>query len=686
MLNPETKATIRNVYRALSDALPGFKPRQGQLKLIAEIAKTLAGEHAPKPRILVAEAATGIGKSLAYLVSAIPYAQANNKKLVISTATVALQEQLVHKDLPFYATYSKLPFHYTLAKGRGRYCCAHKVAQSVADEGQLALWEKPPQAEDLAIISRMNTALQDGSWSGDRDSLPEPVPDHIWQQVVSERHHCNASLSQHRQCPFQRARSDLLTHDVIVTNHSLLMADLDLGGGAILPETENTLFVIDEAHHLPDVAREFFAVQLPLRQSGTWVEKLNQHAGKLLTILTTARAQELVNRLRSALTEIIPALRQLMQIIEQAETQFNAEGIWRFPLGEVPEGLQPLFSDLKVQCKKANQTLGILLDQATELVRNDASLSARVEPLLAEFSPYLERTTLLDRCWTAMSKEDHPADAPFARWIATDTESHDIIVAVSPLESGGKLDALLWSRCAGAVLCSATLRALGKFDYFCRQAGLGKADDVTHLSLQSPFDYKNNSVLLIPDLKIDPADDQYTDTLITELPTYLANQQASLILFASYWQMNRVAEGLRAQGFSLLVQGEASRDALLTLHKMQCDGKKPSILLGTGSFSEGLDLPGDYLTNLVITKLPFAVPTSPLEQAYAEYITHKGGNPFLQIAVPEASRKLIQSVGRLIRTEDDQGRVVLLDRRVITRRYGKALLDALPPFHRHVEY
>ncbi|MGL4601194.1 MAG: ATP-dependent DNA helicase DinG, partial [Plesiomonas sp.] len=146
MLNPETKATIRNVYRALSDALPGFKPRQGQLKLIAEIAKTLAGEHAPKPRILVAEAATGIGKSLAYLVSAIPYAQANNKKLVISTATVALQEQLVHKDLPFYATYSKLPFHYTLAKGRGRYCCAHKVAQSVADEGQLALWEKPPQA------------------------------------------------------------------------------------------------------------------------------------------------------------------------------------------------------------------------------------------------------------------------------------------------------------------------------------------------------------------------------------------------------------------------------------------------------------------------------------------------------------------------------------------------------------
>ncbi|MGL5364211.1 MAG: helicase C-terminal domain-containing protein, partial [Plesiomonas shigelloides] len=285
-----------------------------------------------------------------------------------------------------------------------------------------------------------------------------------------------------------------------------------------------------------------------------------------------------------------------------------------------------------------------------------------------------------------MNKEEHPSAAPFARWLARDTENHDILVAASPLEIGGKLDGLLWSRCAGAVLCSATLRALGKFDYFCRQAGLGNAHDVVHLALASPFDYPNRSQLLIPNITTDPADENFTKMLIETLPDYLNGQSASLILFASYWQMNQVAAGLRDKGLSLLVQGEASRDALLTLHKMQCDGGKPSILLGTGSFSEGLDLPGHYLTNLIITKLPFAVPTSPLEQAYAEYITHKGGNPFLQITVPEASRKLVQSVGRLIRTEEDSGRVILLDRRVITRRYGKALLDALPPLKRVVEY
>ncbi|QWK96279.1 ATP-dependent DNA helicase DinG [Plesiomonas shigelloides] len=686
MLSPDTKATIRNVYRALSSAMPGFKPRQGQLQLIAEIAKTLAGEHAPKPRILVAEAATGIGKSLSYLVAAIPYAQANNKKLVISTATVALQEQLVNKDLPFYATYSKLPFHYTLAKGRTRYCCAHKLANSSQAESQLAMWETPPQPEEVKKLQAMHDALQDGSWNGDRDSWPEPVADSLWQQIASERHHCNMSLAAHRQCPFQRARADLLTHDVIVANHSLLMADLDLGGGAILPEPEDTLYIIDEAHHLPDVAREFFAVQLPLRQSALWAERLNQQSSKLLSILTTGRAQELVNRLRQSLTDMIPALRQLMQIIEHSEQQFSADNIWRFPLGEVPEGFRPLFDELKLSSRKANQTLGILLDQATELVRNDASQNARVEPILAEFSPYLERMNMLERCWTAMNKEEHTSAAPFARWLARDTENHDILVAASPLEIGGKLDGLLWSRCAGAVLCSATLRALGKFDYFCRQAGLGNAHDVVHLALASPFDYPNRSQLLIPNITTDPADENFTKMLIETLPDYLNGQSASLILFASYWQMNQVAAGLRDKGLSLLVQGEASRDALLTLHKMQCDGGKPSILLGTGSFSEGLDLPGHYLTNLIITKLPFAVPTSPLEQAYAEYITHKGGNPFLQITVPEASRKLVQSVGRLIRTEEDSGRVILLDRRVITRRYGKALLDALPPLKRVVEY
>lgn len=255
---------------------------------------------------------------------------------------------------------------------------------------------------------------------------------------------------------------------------------------------------------------------------------------------------------------------------------------------------------------------------------------------------------------------------------------------------GYRLDQLLWSRAAGCILVSATLRALNQFTYFCRQAGISEADGVRFLALASPFDYQNNARLVIPAVKYEPQAPQFTDLLIEVLPEYLEGETASLVLFSSYWQMNKVAEALRPLAkknrWELLVQGEESRNETLKKHKENCEKGKTSILFGTGSFSEGLDLPGKYLTNLIITKIPFAVPTSPVEEAHAEYIESRGGNPFLQISVPEASKKLIQSVGRLLRKEEDSGRVVLLDRRIISKRYGKALLDSLPPFKRVIEY
>jgi ATP-dependent DNA helicase DinG len=191
-------------------------------------------------------------------------------------------------------------------------------------------------------------------------------------------------------------------------------------------------------------------------------------------------------------------------------------------------------------------------------------------------------------------------------------------------------------------------------------------------------------------MQYEPQATEFTDYLIDLLPGLIREKQANLVLFASYWQMNKVAEALAKpfikQGYALQVQGEASRTEILNQHKTLIQCGKTSVLFGTGSFSEGLDLPGELLENLIITKIPFAVPTSPVEQAHAEYITEKGGNPFMQIAVPEASKKLIQSVGRLLRKERDSGRVVILDRRLVTKRYGKALLDSLPPFKRVIEY
>ncbi len=283
--------------------------------------------------------------------------------------------------------------------------------------------------------------------------------------------------------------------------------------------------------------------------------------------------------------------------------------------------------------------------------------------------------------------------APLARWLEnTQNREGDYIVSVSPLEIGWQLDQQIWSRCIGAVLVSATMRALNSFNYFCHQVGVdAKPESGTQfLALASPFDYQNQAELLIPAMRYEPQAPQFTEYLIEILPKYLEDNKANLVLFSSYWQMNQVADALSSdfikRGWALQVQGESSRAEILKKHKKLVDQQKTSILFGTGSFSEGLDLPGELLENLIITKIPFGVPTSPVEQAHSEYIEKKGGNPFMQITVPDASKKLIQSVGRLLRKERDSGRVTILDRRLVTKRYGQALIDSLPPFKRKIEY
>ena len=190
----------------------------------------------------------------------------------------------------------------------------------------------------------------------------------------------------------------------------------------------------------------------------------------------------------------------------------------------------------------------------------------------------------------------------------------------------------------------------------------------------------------IPASSIEPTDKEFSDHIAKTLPEYLNTKKANLVLFASYWQMDHVSKFLRTKGFNLLVQGEMSREALLKLHTKNIDEGKGSILFGTQSLSEGLDLPGKYLENLIITKIPFAVPTSPIEEAQAEFVQSKGGNPFLSITVPDAAKKLVQSCGRLLRKESDIGTITILDRRLITKRYGKAMLDTLPPFKRQIDY
>ncbi|MGF1884677.1 ATP-dependent DNA helicase DinG [Photobacterium profundum] len=691
MLHSQIKSDIKQCYENLGNQLDNFIPRRAQNYLVAEIAKTLAGEYHQKHRILVGEAGTGIGKSLAYLLGGIPFALFNNKKLLISTATVALQEQLINKDLPLFNRIYPKEFSFILAKGRQRYCCTHKLEACCATDNdqQVALWEEKPKKSDLDLLRRMLKATQDGKWDGDRDSWPTTIPDRVWPQIMADKHSCHAGLPKHRSCPFTKAREHLDKADVIIANHALLMADIELGGGVILPEPEQTIYVIDEAHHLPKVARDFSSAASSLKGAATWLEKLNQTIGKLAELADYKKAARFQDAILENIQHLIPTLRQVANNVDAG--MFSKDGIYRFEHGELPAWLEQEAKGCKDASKKALQSLGKIHDLISERLKDNEIQQRLGEQALAESGVYLQRLENLEKVWALMAQPKKDKGAPLARWIEKNPDNEgDYIIQVSPLEVGYRLDQLLWSRAAGAILVSATLRALNQFTYFCRQVGIYEMDSTRFLALASPFDYQNNARLVIPALSLEPQADKFTDLLIKTLPEYLEGETASLVLFSSYWQMNKVADELRPLAkknkWGLLVQGEESRHITLKKHKENCKNGKPSILFGTGSFSEGLDLPGNLLKNLIITKIPFGVPTSPVEEAHAEYIESCGGNPFMQISVPEASKKLIQSVGRLLRKEEDTGRVVLLDRRIINRRYGKALLDSLPPFKRVIEY
>lgn len=691
MLTQNIQDSIRKSYQNLQSQLDNFIPRRAQNFLVAEMAKTLCGTYHKSTRMLVAEAGTGIGKSLSYLMATIPVAVVNRRKIVISTATVALQEQLVNKDLPLYRRISEQSFSFILAKGRQRYCCSERLAAACGtDDGQIALFESKPTRDETQLLAELDAALNQGQWDGDRDSWPTPINDELWAVIVSDKHSCNGSFSAHRNCPFQKARSELDKADVIIANHSLVMADADLGGGVILPAPEETIYVFDEAHHLPTVAREHASAAATLKGAASWLEKLNQSLSKFASLGDEKRAQRFADEARTSIQYLIPTLNQLPKHF--VAEQF-VDGIYRFEHGELPAWLAEESQTLSKASQKAMQSVSKIADLIAEKTK-EGELAARIaEPALGELGFYVQRLENLTQVWQLMAKPNKDKGAPLARWLEISKEREgDYLISVSPLEIGWQLDQQIWSRCVGAILVSATLRALNSFSFFCRQAGISDKpeDGVQFLALASPFDYPTQGELLIPKMDMEPQADGFTTYLAQKVLCYLQADKANLVLFASYWQMREVAESLKSdlktRGWSLQIQGEKSRSEILNKHQKLIKKHKTSILFGTGSFSEGLDLPGDLLENLIITKIPFAVPTSPVEQAHAEYIQELGGNPFMLITVPEASKKLIQSVGRLLRKERDSGRVVILDRRVVSKRYGKSLLDALPPFKRTIEY
>lgn len=694
MLSPDVQQQIRTSYQNLTQTLDQFIPRRAQNFLVAEIAKTLAGHYHQDHRQIVAEAGTGIGKSLSYLMASIPVALEQQKKIVISTVTVALQEQLIHKDLPLYSRICERPFSFVLAKGRQRYCCIKRLALAAGVDNadsteQLALFEHKPNQDDYQLLSQLHQAYHNQEWNGERDTWVTPINDNVWQSIVSDKHSCQPGFSSHQNCPFNQARQQLNQTDVIVANHSLVMADASLGGGIILPEPEKTIYIFDEAHHLARIARDHASASIALKNTASWLEKLPLSLKKLLDDNLGQDAIKIQESMQIALQQLIPDVRTVLKASQNLAFEENYH---RFEQADLPTWLDELLPNLQRQGQILLTLINRALDSIAELSRQNALSTQQADHALKELGLAAQRLTHFVELWQLMAKPKPKNAAPLALWLERSNEpDQELSINASPIEVGYQLADQLWDRCAGSVLVSATLRALNSFHYFCQQTGISqkKEDGVQFLALASPFNYQEQAQLIVPAMKLEPQDEHFTPYLAQKIQHYLLENKANLVLFASYWQMKEVMECLtpffEEKQWLLQVQGQAARHTLLAKHKQQLEAGKTSVLFGTGSFSEGLDLPGVLLENLIITKIPFAVPSSPVEQTHADYLRQRGANPFLQITMPEASKKLVQSVGRLLRKEQDSGRVVILDRRVVSKRYGKALLDALPPFKRIIE-
>ena len=706
MLTDQEKDAIRNHYRALSENLPHFRPRAAQREMIAAVAnafsRTLTGADGEIPNrqgesIVVIEGPTGVGKSLAYLLAGSIMAQSRGKRLIVSSATVALQEQLVGRDLPFLAANSGLDISFALAKGRSRYLCPYKLYQLTQRNAQQSLegigppevlWDKKPRQEELDTLHHMAERFAARTWDGDRDTWGDKTDDVLWQRVTNDRHGCLKSACPNRpECPFYLARETLENTDVIVANHDLLLADIGMGGGVILPAPEHSFYCIDEAHHLPKKALSQFAAEHSWLQAVWTVEKLPAQTQKIAMLCDKAELANLADEAAAGLLECLNEWQfHLQDTPELQAAEDGRESIWLWQDGVIPDTLAELVRNTCTTAQAlANHTAQLAAALAASRRDKDQD-SAQIDRTSADFGIFVARSGQIAEVWQLLAAETEADKEPLAKWIACLPDKTDWQFCASPISAAAMLANRLFKRAAGALLTSATLQSLGSFRLLLNQTGLAWLPETQTLALKSPFDFAAQGELYIPPLAANPKDPAaHTAEIVQWLPKLISDTApvGTLVLFASRRQMQEVALRLPANYLPLvLMQGETSKAKLLQQHYQALESGSPSIIFGLDSFAEGLDLPHEACVHVIIAKLPFSMPDNPIEKTQSRWIEKRGGRPFMEITVPEASIKLVQAVGRLIRTESDYGRITILDNRIVSQRYGQQMLACLPPFKR----
>lgn len=622
-----------------------FEYRPEQQAMAAAVAQALEDE-----RHLVVEAGTGVGKSLAYLIPAALFAVEHHKKAIISTHTINLQEQLLHKDIPIVKKILPIEFEASLMKGRQNYLCPRRLERALQNAHDL--FNTTEQA-DLARLADWARVTIDGTLS----DLPVEPDARVWTQVCSEAHICTTkTCGQNPRCFFQQARRRLLAADLVVINHTLLF--MLLGSPEEQEEREegylfpNDFLIFDEAHTIEQVASRQIGIGISQYGLRSAIQRLYNARSKK-GLFTVTRDPAGVTLAASLVDE---ADRFFDRIEERAE----------FKKGREYRVREPDFVEDQITGR-----LTALQQRVVEVVRKteDEFLKSELQEMGRRIAEAREGIGI----FLQQSARDH------VYWVErTGKAAQNITLNAAPVDVAPVLRRMLFREDCTSILTSATL-AVGRPDlaYFRRRVG---ADEAEPLQLGSPFDFEKQMQLFVVRKMPDPRDESYSAALAQWVGRFVADTEGrAFVLFTSYRAMQQLAEEMESffvtQKMNLLVQGKgAPRSQLLEQFK----NTPRSVLFGTDSFWMGVDVPGDALSNVIITRLPFAVPDHPLIEAKLEMIQARGGDAFTEYSLPEAILKFRQGVGRLIRTKSDRGIVVVLDNRVVTKTYGRAFLRALP--------